>query len=153
MALPEVDETRVGAYGGSQGGGLSLACAALEPRIRRVAAMSPFLSDYLRVWAMDLDVGAYAGLRDYFRKFDPRHLRRSEAFERLGYIDIKHLAPRIRAHVLMYTGLMDTVCPPSTQFAAYNKITREKEVFIWPDFTHEALPGAKDMTMQHMLHS
>lgn len=151
MAMPEVDAARVGAYGGSQGGGLSLACAALEPRIRRVAAMYPFMSDYLRVWEMDLDVSAYAELRDYFRKFDPRHLRQHEVFEKLGYIDIQHLAPRIRAHVLMYTGLMDTVCPPSTQFAAYNKITSGKEVFIWPDFTHEGLPGANDMTMQHML--
>src|SRR3569833_11627 len=34
MAMPEVDPDRVGATGGSQGGGLTLACAALEPRIK-----------------------------------------------------------------------------------------------------------------------
>jgi len=30
-------------------------------------------------------------------------------------------------------GLMDTVCPPSTQFAAYNKITSKKTLSIFPD--------------------
>jgi len=151
MALPEVDETRVGAFGGSQGGGLTLACAALEPRVRRLASMYPFLSDYRRVWEMDLTVSAYAELRQYFRHFDPRHLREDQVFTKLGYIDVQHLASRIRGDVLMYVGLMDTVCPPSTQFAAYNKITAEKHMEIWPDFAHETLPGANDMTFQHML--
>lgn len=151
MALPEVDESRVGVFGGSQGGGLSLACAALEPGVRRVASSYPFLSDYRRVWEMDLAKDAYQELRDFFRAFDPRHLREEAIFERLGYIDIQNLAPRIQANVLMYTGLMDTICPPSTQFAAYNKITSPKEVRIWPDFAHENLPGASDMTLQHML--
>ncbi len=38
MEMPEVDPQRVGATGGSQGGALTVACAALEPRIRRVRA-------------------------------------------------------------------------------------------------------------------
>ncbi|MBN2502398.1 MAG: acetylxylan esterase, partial [Anaerolineales bacterium] len=37
MEMPEVDATRVGAMGGSQGGALTVACAALEPRIKRAA--------------------------------------------------------------------------------------------------------------------
>lgn len=151
MALPEVDASRVGVMGASQGGGLSLACAALEPSIKRVVSMYPFMSDYQRVWEMDLDVDAYAELRDYFRRFDPLHLRQEAVFTRLGYIDIQFLAPRIRGDVLMYTGLMDTVCPPSTQFAAYNRITAPKAVHIWPDYSHEYLPQAADMTFQHML--
>ena len=72
MAMPDVDETRVGALGGSQGGGLTLACAALEPRIWRAAPLFPFLSDYQRVWELDLDERAYAELRDYFRRFSIR---------------------------------------------------------------------------------
>ena len=42
MDMPEVDENRVGALGASQGGGLTLACAALEPRIKRLAPVYPF---------------------------------------------------------------------------------------------------------------
>jgi len=144
MAMPEVDETRVAATGGSQGGGLTLACAALEPRIARAATLMPFLCDYQRVWEMDLAEAAYEELKAYFRLFDPRHERQQEVFTKLGYIDCQHLAPRIRGEVLMVTGLMDMICPPSTQFAAYNKITSRKDTILYPDFGHEGLPGASD---------
>ena len=59
-------------------------------------------------------------------------------------IDNQHLAPRIRARVHMTTAMMDTICPPSTQFAAYNKIDSEKDMTIYPDFGHEDLPGLAD---------
>lgn len=150
MSLPEVDACRVGATGESQGGALSLACAALEPGIRRLAPVYPFMCDYQRVWEMDLDVDAYAELREYFRRFDPRHLREKEVFTKLGYIDLQHLAEKIRGETLLCCGLMDTVCPPSTQFAVYNKIQSKKKVEIWPDFTHEKLPGADDMIFEFM---
>ena len=145
MGLDYVDETRVGVTGGSQGGGLSIACAALVPSIKLCAPFYPYLSDYKRVWEMDLDKGAYEGLKYYFRHFDPRHEREDAIFEKLGYIDIQFLAPRIKAKVMMGTGLMDTTCPPSTQFAAFNKITSEKEVVIYPDYGHEGLKGHGDI--------
>ncbi|MFA5204093.1 MAG: alpha/beta fold hydrolase [Lentisphaeria bacterium] len=151
MGLDGVDPDRVGVCGGSQGGGLTLACAALEPRIRRAAPAFPFLCDYKRVWEMDLAVNAYAELKDYFRHFDPNHLREDAVFERLGYIDIQFLAPRIRAGIMMGVGLMDTICPPSSQFAAYNKIPAEKELVIYPDFGHEGLPGFDDRVFQFMM--
>lgn len=151
MDMPEVDETRVGAMGGSQGGGLTLACASLEPRIKRAAPVYPFLCDYKRVWEMDLAKDAYEELRLYFRKFDPQHKREDEIFTRLGYIDVQHLVKRIKGEVLMAVGLMDTTCPPSTQFAAYNKITAPKDLAIYPDFGHEPLPGFNDITYQFML--
>jgi|SRR5579859_1979879 len=145
MALPEVDAGRLGVTGASQGGGLSLACAALEPRVKLAAPIYPFLSDYLRTWEMDLDVDAYEELRQFFRRFDPRHERKDEIFRTLGYIDVQHLAPRIQGRVLLAVGLMDTLCAPSTQFAAYNKIAAaSKELVIYPDFAHETLPDLAD---------
>jgi cephalosporin-C deacetylase len=150
MGMPEVDAERVGATGASQGGALTLACAALEPRIKLAAPVFPFLCDYQRVWEMDLALNAYEELRLYFRNFDPRHEREEEVFTRLGYIDNQHLAHRIRARVLMAVGLMDVVCPPSTQFAAYNKIQSEKDLLIYPDFGHETLPGAADKIYDFM---
>jgi len=150
MNLPEVDATRVGALGGSQGGGLTLACAALEPRIQRAAPIFPFLCDYQRVWEMDLAKDAYDELRTYFRQFDPLHAREQEVFTKLGYIDNQHLANRIRGEVKMTVGLMDTICPPSTQFAAYNNITAKKSLVIYPDFGHEALPGIDDIIFNYM---
>jgi cephalosporin-C deacetylase len=144
MALPEVDPDKVGVTGASQGGALSLAAAALEPRIARCAPIYPFLCDYQRVWEMDLAKEAYAELRTFFRHFDPTHAREEEIFTRLGYIDVQHLAGRIRAPVLMAVGLMDAVCPPSSQFACYNKIRAPKELALYPDFAHEPLPGMAD---------
>ena len=151
MAMPEVDERRVGATGNSQGGALTLACAALTPSLNRAAPIHPFLCDYKRVWEMDLAVDAYAELRDYFRRFDPLHEREDETFTLLGYIDNQHLAHRIRAEVCLLTGLMDNICPPSSQFAAYNKMTCKKQLVIYPDYGHEHLPGAADKIMQFML--
>lgn len=150
MDMPEVDPERVGATGASQGGGLTLACAALEPRIKRAAPVYPFLCDYQRVWEMDLASGAYEELRTFFRHFDPHHVRESEIFTRLGYIDNQHLASRIQAKTLMPIGLMDTICPPSTQFAAFNRIPAEKRLLIYPDFGHEGLPGCSDAIFNFM---
>lgn len=151
MGFDEVDPARVGAWGGSQGGALTLACAALEPRIRLAASEFPFLCDFKRVWDMDLCKDAYAELKTFFRLFDPTHAREEEIFTRLGYIDLQFLAPRIRAKTLMAVGLMDTICPPSSQFAAYNKITAEKDLVIYPDFGHEGLPGQTDRVFQFMM--
>jgi cephalosporin-C deacetylase len=148
MDDPGVDASRVGVTGASQGGALTLACAALEPRIRAAAPVFPFLSDFLRVWEMDLAVDAYAELRSYLRRFDPRHERFTEIFTRLGYVDVQHLAPRIEADVLFFTGLMDQICPPSAQFAAYNKIRAPKEMVLYPDFEHEPMPGRDDAILR-----
>ena len=148
--LPEVDGSRMGASGGSQGGGLSLACAALVPTLARTAPVFPFLTDYKRVWEMDLAKDAYDELTEYFRRFDPTHAREAEIFTNLGYIDVQHLAGRIQAKVLMTTSLMDMVCPPSTQFAAYNKIKSDKDVVFYPDFGHEDLPGSDDRIFEFL---
>ena len=151
LEMPEVDANRVYATGWSQGGGLTVACAALEPRIKKAAPVYPFLSDYKRVWDMDEAKDAYAELREYFRRFDPQHAREDAIFEKLGYIDIQNLAPRIQADVLWGTGLMDTICPPSSQFAAYNKVKSHKKMALFPDFGHEELPGLNDQIFQFFL--
>lgn len=52
---------------------------------------------------------------------------------------------------MMATGLMDTVCPPSTQFATFNKIKSKKKSVIYPDFGHEYLSGFDDLVYQFML--
>lgn len=146
-SFPEVDGSRLAARGGSQGGALTLACAALA-NIQAAAPVYPFLSDYKRVWEMDLAEDAYVELKHYFRKFDPTHAHEEEIFTKLGYIDIQNLAPRIRGKIHLHTALMDKICPPSSQFACYNKITAPKEVTFYPDFGHEGLPGQDDATLQ-----
>ncbi len=151
MEMPDVDANRVCAMGGSQGGALTIACAALEPRIKLAAPLYPFLSDYIRVWEMDQAKDAYKELQEYFRHSDPMHLKEAAIFEKLGYIDIQFLAPRIKSEILWGTSLMDTICPPSSQFAVYNKITSPKRMVIYPDFGHELIPGWYDQVFQSII--
>ena len=78
---------------------------------------------------------------------------RAPVFEREGgSVPIAALFSKIlhAPVVLMGTGLMDTICPPSTQFAAYNKITAKKQQIIYPDFGHEGLPRWNDSVFQFL---
>jgi cephalosporin-C deacetylase len=145
MGMDFVDETRVGATGGSQGGALTLTCAALEPRVKMNAPMFPFLCDYKRSWEMDLFKDAYDELSYYIRSKDPRQQRMDEMFNLLGYIDVANLTPRIKGETYMFITLMDSVCPPSTQFAAYNKIKAKKSCEIYPNHGHEGLPESAEL--------
>jgi cephalosporin-C deacetylase len=47
--------------------------------------------------------------------------------------------------------LMDAICPPSTQFAVFNKIKSRKEAVIYPDYAHERLPRFQDKTFEFLM--
>jgi cephalosporin-C deacetylase len=119
--------------GGSQGGGLALAAAALQRDVVRVChADVPFLCDIQR--AITLAPSApYTEIPEFLANntdlIEP-------ALNTLRYIDCALLASRITATTLMSVGLMDDVCPPSTVFAAYNAINAEKEIAVFPFSGH-----------------
>lgn len=148
-----VDAKRVYTSGGSQGGALALVCAALEPRISKVATAYPFLCDYRRVWELDVASSAYAELMTYFKYFDPQHKREEEIFTKLGYIDVQHLAPRIKGDVLFFTCLMDMACPPSTQFAVYKKLNCSKKHILYPDYEHQLPYEAADIIYEFLVNN
>lgn len=149
--MKDVDRTRISTLGYSQGGAISLVSAALENRIFKVFAVYPYLSDFKRVWNLDLGDFAYQELRDFFRWYDPQHKNENKFFETLGYIDVKNFVENIKGEVTMVTGLMDRICPPSTQFAVYNNIKSKKEHIIYPDFGHENINGLEDLIYQWAL--
>lgn len=149
--LDGIDKNKIYTNGASQGGGIALACASLNKVVKRCAALYPFLSDYKRVWDMDLDEIAYEGIRYYSKWFDPMQINQEEVFTKLGYIDIHNFVYRLNAEVLFGTGLMDNICPPSTQFAIYNNIKTKKEHIIFPDYTHEEIGAFDDMLIDFFL--
>lgn len=112
----EVDPARVAVMGGSQGGGISLAVAGLDPTVKAVMPDVPFLTDFPRaigVASRDpyLEIGRYlAQHRD----------RVQQALETLRYFDTVCFAQRAKAHALFSVALMDTICPPSTVYGAFN---------------------------------
>ena len=98
---------------------------------------------------MDLAKDAYIEWVEYFRRFDPTHQREDEVLKSLDILTYKPDQP-YKGDVLMATGLMDYDMPPSTEFAAYNKINSRKEVIIYPDFGHEWLPDIDDIVYRFM---
>lgn len=115
-ALPGVDPTRVAAVGNSQGGGLALAVAGLVPDLAAVLASVPFLCHLQR--AIDItDAAPYGEIVSYLAV----HRDAEEAVRRtLSYVDGVTFARRAVAPAHFAVGLRDTICPPSTVFAAHN---------------------------------
>lgn len=146
--LKGIDLGRVFVNGASQGGGLGLACCALNAElVNRAAILYPFLSDFKLVWDLGADEIAYEGLRYYSRWFDPDENQQDRWFRQLGYIDSKNFATMIRCPVLFGTGLADVVCPPKTQCAVYNNLHCPKKRYLFPGFGHEEIQEFDDMLL------
>lgn len=143
QSLSEVDPKKICTIGDSQGGALALVCAALQPEVRRAVCYYPFLCDYRLAASMPAPT-AYDEIPQYFKRADPLHRTREEVFTKLDYIDIRFLAPRIRGKVLWFQGGLDTLCPPQTQLAAYNRLTCEKTLLCYPEYGHEVMPDSHD---------
>jgi cephalosporin-C deacetylase len=131
---PQVDASRIAVSGFSQGGGLSLAAAALAPDLVRLCiADMPYLCDIERGAQIALEA-PYTELTRYLALHHERH---DELVHTLRHVDCALLASRIRARCILSVGLMDPVCPPSTVYAAYNAITAPKQLCVFPYGTHE----------------
>lgn len=143
--LEGIDLSRVYVNGSSQGGGMGIACCALNPDlVNRASILYPFLSDFREVWELGADEIAYDGIRYYSRWFDADGERADEWFGTLGYVDSLSFAHLVRCPVLFGTGLSDVVCPPETQFAVYNALTCPKKHLLYPDFGHEEIQAFDD---------
>lgn len=135
----EIDTDRIGIYGESQGGGLTIAVAALDSRPKFAMPIYPYLCHYKRAIEM-YQAGPYSEIFDYFRMYDPEMKTQDQVYGTLSYFDGMNLGTRIKCPVLMAIGLVDTVCPPSTTFAVYNHMTCEKDLKLYPHHGHVPLP-------------
>jgi cephalosporin-C deacetylase len=134
-ARAEVDETRICAIGGSQGGALSIACASLSDKVVALAPDVPWLSHFER--SIEIAVGPYEEITNFMKRF-PQHIE--QAFETLTYFDNMNLVTRTRAKNAYYSvGLWDAVCPPSTVYASYNHLPAgaAKSIEVYPYNGHE----------------
>jgi len=127
---------RVAVTGMSQGGGLSLAAAALVPDLVAVChADVPFLCDIQRAITLAPEA-PYTEVPEFLAH--------------QVYVDCALLARRITAPCLLSVGLMDEICPPSTVFAAYNEITAGKDISVHPFTGHEVPAVHVERQLRHL---
>ncbi|MBN9605229.1 MAG: acetylxylan esterase [Actinomycetales bacterium] len=130
----DVDAARIAVTGGSQGGGVSLATAALAPGVAAVMPDVPFLCDFPR----SITVTPLAPFTEITRYLATHREAVSAVLRTLSYVDAAVLAPRVTAPALFSVGLMDDVVMPSTVFAAFNRLgSREKAIEVYPFNGHE----------------
>ena len=129
---------RLAVAGGSQGGELALAAAALSgDRVRVCRANVPFRATSSGPWTIT-DGYPYAEIADFLAQ---RTDLVPQAMDTLRHVDCALLARRITADCLLSVGLMDEICPPSTVYAAYHEIPSTKELAVFPFGVH-ATPGS-----------
>ena len=133
QAHPAVDAARVAVYGSSQGGGLALAAAALNPNVVALLSHVPFLCHFRRATEIT-DAMPYGEIATYLKV---RRDRVDATFRTLSYFDGINFAARATAPALFSVALMDEVCPPSTVYAAYNHYAGPREMCVWPYNGHE----------------
>jgi cephalosporin-C deacetylase len=144
--LPGVDADRIGVGGASQGGGLSLAAAALSgSMVKACHADVPFLCDFQRAVTIS-PTAPYSEISNFLAQHTESVDR---VLDTLRYVDCALLARRITADCLLSVGLMDMVCPPSTVFAAYNEITGPKQIAVFPFGVHATPTVHAERGLEH----
>jgi cephalosporin-C deacetylase len=129
----EIDPDKIAVAGGSQGGGISLAVAGLDPRVYATMPDVPFLCDFPR--AIGLTTRDPYG--EVVRYLVAHRTKVEQAFATLNYFDCVHFAARAKANALFSVGLMDDICPPSTVYAAYNAYAAPKRIESYRFNNHE----------------
>lgn len=130
----DVDAARIAVTGGSQGGGVAIAAAALATGVAAAMPDVPFLCDFPR----SITVTPQAPFTEITRYLSIHREAVGTVLATLAYHDGAVLAPRVSAPALFSVGLMDEVVMPSTVFAAYNRLgSPEKEIAVYPYNGHE----------------
>ncbi|HEV8591835.1 MAG TPA: acetylxylan esterase, partial [Pyrinomonadaceae bacterium] len=127
-SLQQYDGKNLGVIGGSQGGGLAIATAALDPRVKALSASYPALSDMAGYTANRAGGWPHA--------FKDVKMRTKEKLETARYYDTVNFARRVKVPGVYSWGFNDEVVPPTSSFAAYNVITAPKTLLLGLELGH-----------------
>ena len=129
----DVDEERIIVWGASQGGGLAFATAALDGRVDLCVSDIPWLCD----WKNYLTLAGKNDDEEIQAWLSAKESRTPESTLRtLSYFDTMNMADKIQCPTLMGVGLQDSICPPATSFATFNRITAERDYRIYEKSGH-----------------
>src|SRR5262249_5673552 len=133
---PKWDGVNLAVTGGSQGGALSIVTAALDPRVRVLAAYFPALSDvtgYLHNRA--------GGWPHMFRAAEgPLAHRSQDKIDTSRYYDVVNFARRVKVPGMYSWGFNDETCPPTSMYSAYNVIPGQKKLLLALETGHNNVP-------------
>jgi cephalosporin-C deacetylase-like acetyl esterase len=119
-AQPEWDGRTVVVSGSSQGGAQAIAAAGLDERVSFFVAGVPAMCDH---------TGAVAGRIAGWPKFiETKERPGADVVAAVRYYDGVNFATRAKAPGFFTVGFIDTTCPPTSVYAAYNALTTKKEI-------------------------
>ncbi len=131
---PEVDASRIGVTGCSQGGGLSLAACSLDPRPALCMAEVPGFCHIGRTLELTQEA-PWTELINYFRSYPERV---EPAMRSMSYIELNNLTERIQCPALVNAANVDLLCVPSSIYSAFNRIPHpDKHIEFFPYNGHE----------------
>jgi len=133
LGRTETDPGKLAVVGGSQGGGISIAVAGLEPRVKAAMPDVPFLCDFPR--AVGLTSRDPYG--EIVRFLATHREKAAAAYNTINYFDGVHFSARSKAATLFSVALMDDVCPPSTVYGAFNAWAGPKSIESYSFNNHE----------------
>jgi cephalosporin-C deacetylase-like acetyl esterase len=135
VSRPEVDKSRIGLQGGSQGGALAIAVASLSPhKIAACVSNVTYISNFPDFFLLATN-GSGPKFGEYY--IDP--VNGEKVRRTLAYIDIANLSPWVKCPTLVCVGLQDRVCPPVNGIVALNRIPKKvpKRLVLVPGADHE----------------
>ncbi len=131
-SLPQYDGSNLGVIGGSQGGALALVTAALDKRVKALAASYPAMSDMAGYTA-----NRAGGWPHMFRDVKTRT---KEKLDTAAYYDVVNFARRVRVPGIYTWGFNDETCPPTSMYASFNTITAPKTTVLSLEMGHSNSP-------------
>ncbi len=133
---PKWDGENLVVTGGSQGGALSLVTAALDPRVKGLAAYYPALADVTGYLA-----NRAGGWPHMFRATEGVQMHRSpDKIETTRYYDVVNFARRVKVPGFYTWGYNDETCPPTSMYSAYNVIPGKKQLTLALETGHNNVP-------------
>ncbi|MFT4416471.1 acetylxylan esterase [Fredinandcohnia humi] len=148
--LDFINSKKVGVFGESQGGALTLVAAGLRNKFCLAMPDFPFMSHISRGIKVATG-GPYPELLHFIKFQDPKMERYEKVMTTLSYFDVMNLCPKITIPTLMSIGLEDIITPPSTVFAAYNHLgNKEIELQVYPEYGHEPNPYNEEERIKYV---
>lgn len=135
-----VDTNRIYIEGGSQGGALGIATAALDKRVRALTIQVPLYSDIRDTYDISATYKEQVFPFRMFRIYHDTHpgYTWDMFYKVFDYYDPQNFAPLVKCPVLMGIGLLDLYCPPRSSMSMYNHLGASKKEYITvANSTHE----------------